>query len=305
MPMLQNMRKFSFVLIVAILSCACSVFCSSAASEPTVVVEQLIADGNIIGYQMVQPIKGEKSDSILLSMLDGPIALIQCGDDRVVYLDSKGMIKEFSVSNKNTIDLWSTDINPIAEDLTGRFVFSNDGQVIYVGINTHPAEVEVNESNYVLKKFTREGNDRVLVSRSGKIYALWQPDGNIVELVTNEGLIRVDLQTGEVVPIRLIDPGKLSGLTLFKEGYGFFIDSRGYIEVRQGLLGSSLIRRNYDDGFELAVDISSRSNAFLAIKTRSEPNIGHQLVETNLQTGHMHVVFEGESISTACYLREN
>lgn len=301
MPILKNVSKFFAVLAIAVVPCAYSICCSAAASEPVVVVEQIISGRDIVGYRLVQPTKADKMNSVLLSTLNGPTSLIQCEGGRVIYLDSEGMIKEFVVRDKTTTDLWQTDIDLISEDLTGKLLFRNEDQILYAAINTYPDEVKVNRNMYVLKAFPKEGASRTLVSGNGKVYALWQPSENVVELITNEGLIQYDHGTGKVVPITPVNSAGLSNLALFRQGHSFY-SRQTNLEVRQGLFGSSLLRRRFNDGFELAVDVSSRSNIFLTIKMSSVPSTGNQLVETNLNTGEDRIIFESESIRGACYL---
>ena len=291
-------RKSVLALMILVWLSVFSIYCCSAERIPVAIVEQVISDGSITAYKMVQPGNTQSENSRLLSVLSGPVSVVQCNKDKITYVDPQGILKEILlVANLENRTLWSTRIDPSVEDFTNRVILQENNEVLYVGVNTHPGEVKVNKGEYRVESYSSDGSESILAAGQGKVYGVLQSSSNGIEIIASTGLFRMDLISHEVIPIGVVDSAEMINLQLLKDGYSFFARDN-YIEVKHGLFGKALMEHSFTEGFEIAVDFSLPRKSFLTIRLGSD----HQVLETNLATGNTSLIYKGDSIATACYI---
>jgi hypothetical protein len=286
--------------VLVLLVCSC-VTCGFASQVQTILlVEALTNNGATPAGYRIAGLSEHVGEVESLLRLKKTAYLLQCSRGSIYYLDDGGGLWRLPLSTQKPIQIATTGFIP-REGVATNVVLDTQKELMYTVSNTRPGDMRAADNSFVVTKYSYKGPPEILTSKMGRAFAIRSLSSDILEVFTNNGLLQIDISTGDVKHIRLLEKINASDIQRIEGGLIFFgHDGGADVDVRNGTPGRSIFRMRINDGFALVVDYNSRKRELLMVVV--DPNFGpDRLVRVDLKTGEQTDVYKAASIGSACF----
>jgi hypothetical protein len=275
---------------------------SAHVRSDVVLVESIVQPGDLPGYALVR-LSGHQDPPITLTTSKDPLEPLVCDEMSVIYLDEKGTIWRLMAGSSIPILIGATRFVP-EESLVGKTILDLDDRALFAVVNVHPEKTaRWPDHRFSLVKYSFDGQEIQIGTGDGRAGALWRVSADILEVVTNKGLVDYDLKKRTSSKVALNAAIDLSEVVLAKSGFGLFWNDR-VIRVRNGLNGPPVAEFTAVGGYREVVDIEPKAETVLSIFLNDEIN-GARIDELDMRTGGFHERYAAKGIGTARYCGNN
>lgn len=301
----MNFKKKFFVATFFVLY---SMICQS---KDIILMESHENNDSSVSYRLNFLHEKEEVSKLLLEQ-PMPIDIIQCRNNRLIYLTNDGTLWQMSLQNSDIPSIIGKVAPSVSKggSIFGFNYLNMESNYLIVLHNTLKEESGKAKREYFLTRYSFDGKSDVLASGNDLVYSFREISPDIIELITEDALINVNINTKEIDKITSFNKNSISRIMRVIDGYSI-IHRNKKIEIRDKFLGDSIRNFNFDNEASIITDFDTEEGKLLmTVLNQVSSNKGilrikENLMEFELKNKDGHIIYHPESsIGGACYLRK-